>query len=212
MLSDLANQSVVQCTPGSWMNSTVSLLSTNPVSKFIRSDPHLSLGRNSEPLTRLENRSMQPQGFTKDSNIIQSSSITQCSSPAWSESKINVSEVTREWFWQGWDGIRLCHLKCKIIFAFNALTPGEAPVFPVSKSLTWHSIWGRVLCPGLSRLQPSHRSNQKVWKQRAAKCLGTSHDPNRTLRQAARHPDCPWWMFLWPCLEKFLIILLIRKL
>lgn len=62
---------------------------------------------------------MQPKGFTKDSNVLQSSSITQSCSPARSESKIYVSEVTREWFWQGWEGIRLCHLKCKIIFAFS---------------------------------------------------------------------------------------------
>lgn len=155
---------------------------------------------------------MQPKGFTKDSNVLQSSSITQSCFPARSESKIYVSEVTREWFWQGWEGIRLCHLKCKIIFAFSVLTPGEAPIFPVSKSLTQHSWWGKVLRPELSRLQPSNHSKQKVWKQRAGKRLGTSHSPNPTLRQAARHPDCPWRMFLWPCLKKFLIILLIRRL
>lgn len=44
---------------------------------------------------------------------------------------------------QGWEGTRLCNLKCKIIFAFNILTPGEASVFPVSKSFTQHSWWVR---------------------------------------------------------------------
>lgn len=158
MLSNLANQSVVQCsikcTPDSWMNCAHCFPLVHLSSKQIHQVWPISLlGEQQyftrEPLTRLKNRSMQPKRFTKDSNILQPSSIAQSSSPAWSVSKINVSE-----FWQGQEVIRLCHLKCKILFAFKGLPPGEAPVFPVSTSLTQHSWRGRALCPELSRLQP----------------------------------------------------------
>lgn len=74
--------------------------------------------------------------------------------PAWSESKIKVSEVTCKWCWHVWDEIQLCHLWCEIIFGFKVLTPGEPPIFLIRKSPTQQSWRVRDLRLEPSQLQP----------------------------------------------------------
>lgn len=101
--------------------------------------------------------------------------------PAWSESKIKVSEVTCKWCWHVRDEIQLCHLWCEIIFGFKVLTPGEPPI--LSEKASHSRAGGSGIC---------------VWSW--ASC---SLWLNQTVsKQVVRHSDHPWWMFLWPCLQK----------
>lgn len=103
--------------------------------------------------------------------------------PAWSGSKIKVSEVTCKWCWHVWDEIQLCHLWCEIIFGFKVLAPGEPPISSSEKA-SQQSWWVSDLRLDVSRLQPL-----------------TEPDGVKA----------GWRMILWPCLKKKLIILVIRK-